>query len=241
MEDSLRVIDAELKVNTPFGSAWRRYNNDGYGPHADGKAYQGWGIGRAWPLLTGERAHYELAAGRDIRPLLAAMENFATRSGMLPEQVWDQPNLPEAGMYLGKPAGSAMPLMWAHAEYIKLLRSLRDGAIFDCIPLVADRYLNQRGRKDLEVWKITRQMRSIVAGSTLRIVLAGAFRVRWSGADGQFLDTESTASGMGLGYVDLKTEPGQTAPLRFTFTGTDSPAPQDTVFEVQLIAVQLTQ
>lgn len=237
MEDSLRVIDAELKVNTPFGPAWRRYNNDGYGPHADGKAYQGWGIGRAWPLLTGERAHYELAAGRDIRPLLAAMENFATRSGMLPEQVWDQRDLPEAGMYLGKPAGSAMPLMWAHAEYIKLLRSLRDGEIFDRIPLVADRYLNQRGRKDLEIWKITRQVRSIAAGSTLRIVLAGTFRVRWSGADGQFLETESTPSGMGLGYLDLKTESGQTAPLRFTFTGPDSPAPQDTVFEVQLTAV----
>ncbi len=241
MEDSLRVIDAQLKVETPFGPAWRRYNHDGYGPHADGTAYQGWGIGRAWPLLTGERAHYELAAGRDIRPLVTAIENFATRSGMLPEQVWDQPDLPEAFMYLGKPAGSAMPLMWAHAEYIKLLRSLRDGQVFDRIPLVADRYLKQRGRKDFEIWRLTRQVVRVTAGSTLRVVVPGDFRLRWSGADGQSHETDSRPSGLGLSYVDLKTEPEQTAPLRFTFSGTSSAAPQDAVFEVQLIAAQPTR
>ena len=238
MEDSLRVVDAVLKVETPFGPAWRRYNHDGYGPHADGKAYQGWGIGRAWPLLAGERAHYELAAGRDARALVAAMENFATRSGMLPEQVWDQPDLPEAGMYLGKPAGSAMPLMWAHAEYIKLLRSLRDGAIFDMVPVVADRYLKKRGRRDLEVWKITRQVRSITAGSTLRVLHAGKFRLRWSGADGHFSEAESFTSGLGLGYFDLKTQPGQIAPLRFAFSASDAGLPQDNVFEVQVTAAQ---
>jgi glucoamylase len=151
MEDSLRVVDAALKVNTPYGPCWRRYNYDGYGPHADGKPYTGWGVGRAWPLLTGERAHYELAAGRDIRPLITAIERFASSSGMLPEQVWDAPAIPEASMFPGKPCGAAMPLMWAHAEYIKLLRSLHDEQVFDRIPAVADRYLNKRGRSDLEV------------------------------------------------------------------------------------------
>ncbi|MGE5322705.1 MAG: glycoside hydrolase family 15 protein [Actinomycetota bacterium] len=238
MEDSLRVTDAVLKAETPFGPAWRRYNHDGYGPHADGRAYQGWGIGRAWPLLAGERAHYELTAGRDARPLLAAMENFATRSGMLPEQVWDQPDLPEAGMYLGKPAGSAMPLMWAHAEYIKLLRSLRDDAVFDLIPVVADRYLKNRGRRDLEIWKATRQVRSISAGSTLRVMHAGSFRLRWSGADGHFSEADSSPSGLGLGYIDLETQPGQIAPLRFAFSTSDADLPQDAVFEVQVTAAQ---
>lgn len=238
MEDSLRVIDALLKVETPFGPVWRRYNHDGYGPHADGRAYQGWGIGRAWPLLAGERAHYELAAGRDARPLVAAMENFASRSGMLPEQVWDQPDLPQAGMYLGKPAGSAMPLMWAHAEYIKLLRSLRDGAVFDRVPIVADRYLKNRGRCDLEIWKVTRQVRSITAGSTLRVVNPGSFRLRCAGADGQFHEAKSIASGLGLDYLDLKTQPGQAAPLRFAFSASAADVPQDTVFEVQVTATQ---
>ena len=53
-------------------------------------------VGRAWPLLTGERAHYELAAGRtDVADELAqAMETFAGDSGLLPEQIWDSADIP---------------------------------------------------------------------------------------------------------------------------------------------------
>ena len=61
--NTIKVIDAMLKVDTPNGPCWHRYNNDGYGEHKNGNAYDGTGIGRAWPLLTGERAHYEVAAG----------------------------------------------------------------------------------------------------------------------------------------------------------------------------------
>ena len=53
IEDSLRVIDAILRVETPFGPCWRRYNHDGYGQRDDGGTFEGWGTGRAWPLLTG--------------------------------------------------------------------------------------------------------------------------------------------------------------------------------------------
>ena len=123
--DSLKVVDAVLGVNTPFGPCWRRYNHDGYGQRHDGGPYEGWGQGRAWPLLTGERAHYELAAGKDIQALVGAIEQFSSEGGMLPEQIWDAPDLPERGMFLGRPSGSAMPLAWAHSEYIKLLRSRR--------------------------------------------------------------------------------------------------------------------
>lgn len=235
MEDSLQVIDATLKVETPFGPAWRRYNHDGYGPDANGQPFIHWGIGRAWPLLTGERGHYELAAGRDPRPYLSALENFASQGGMLPEQVWDQPDLPEAAMYLGKPAGSAMPLMWAHAEYIKLLRSVHDGQVFDLIPVVADRYLNGRGRKDLQVWKATRRVRSVPAGSVLRILDLGSFRLRWSSDQWQIQqELDSTASGLGLGYVDIPTR--QTAgTVRFSFLeATSTSLPRDTDFEVEV-------
>ena len=73
---TIRAIDALLKVETPNGPCWKRYNEDGYGEHADGAPFDGTGIGRAWPLLTGERAHYELAAGRrqQAETLLHAME-----------------------------------------------------------------------------------------------------------------------------------------------------------------------
>ena len=137
IEDSLRVVDAVLKVDTPFGPCWRRYNHDGYGTRPDGGAFEGFGQGRAWPL-TGERAHYEFAAGRDVHSLIRTIEQFAFRGRMLPEQVWDGPDVEFAGMYSGKPAGSAMPLMWAHAEYVKLLRSVTDGHVFDLLPIVAE-------------------------------------------------------------------------------------------------------
>src|SRR4029079_11569000 len=87
---TVRVIDATLKVDTPRGPAWHRYQGDAYGEHADGEPFNGTGIGGACTLLTGARAHYELAAGRaDVAErLVAAMETMAGNSGLLPEQIW---------------------------------------------------------------------------------------------------------------------------------------------------------
>ena len=62
---SVRLADALLKIDTPNGPCWHRYLDDGYGEHDDGSAYDGVGRGRAWPLLTGERAHYEIVCGND--------------------------------------------------------------------------------------------------------------------------------------------------------------------------------
>ena len=62
------------------------------------------------------------------------METFANGGGLLPEQVWDCDDIPERELFRGRPAGSAMPLVWAHAEHIKLLRSLREGRVFDMPP-----------------------------------------------------------------------------------------------------------
>src|SRR5205807_2213999 len=57
--NTIRVIDALLRVRLPQGPCWYRYNGDGYGEHADGSPFDGTGIGRPWPLLAGERGHYE--------------------------------------------------------------------------------------------------------------------------------------------------------------------------------------
>jgi len=146
------------------------------------------------------------------------MEQFASRGGMLPEQVWDEPGRPKAGMRLGRPTGSAMPLMWAHAEYIKLLRSATDGEVFDRIPAVADRYLAGLGRVDLEVWKPGRRVRQVPAGCTLRVQSPGEFILHWS-ADGwrSVADTASADSGIGVGYVDIPVPLGSRRSVRFTF------------------------
>ncbi len=113
---TVKVIDSLLKAETPHGVAWCRYNGDGYGEKADGSPFdpKTRGIGRAWPLLTGERAHYELAAGRheEAVHLMQAMETLASQAGMIPEQVWNAADIPEQDLFHGRPTGSAMPLVW---------------------------------------------------------------------------------------------------------------------------------
>jgi glucoamylase len=146
------------------------------------------------------------------------MEGFASKGGMLPEQIWDEEDLPEAGMYLGRPSGSAMPLVWAHAEYIKLLRSAADGQPFDLIPIVAERYLAGAGRKDLEIWKPGRQVRHVDPGHTLRIQAPQPFRLHWSIDGWQTVqDTESKDTGLGINFVDLPVRSAEPGPIRFTF------------------------
>jgi glucoamylase len=217
--DSLKVVDATLKVDTPMGPAWRRYNHDGYGQREDGGPYVRWGKGRAWPLLTGERAHLELSAGRDIKPFLRAIEGFASSTGLLPEQVWDEKDQPRSHMFLGRPTGSAMPLMWAHAEYIKLLRSVSDGRVFDLIPEVASRYLGDRKACQLfEIWKPNRQVRAVKRGYTLRVQVPAPFHLHWTNDEWHTVkDTPSTTTTFGVGFVDIPIAAGQKAPIRFTF------------------------
>jgi len=183
--DSLKVVDRVLKRDLPQGPGWLRYNWDGYGQREDGGAYEGWGQGRVWPLLTGERAHYELAAGNGVIPLIAAYERFATCGQMMPEQVWDEADMPERSLRRGMPAGSAVPLVWAHAEYLKLLRSALDGKVFDRIDPVYERYSDPEGRKQrrggFEIYSRRRPIERMDAGRVLRILDEGLFEAMWTG------------------------------------------------------------
>jgi glucoamylase len=221
---TIKVIDAVLKTDTPAGPAWHRYNHDGYGQQQDGGPFTRYGVGRVWPLLTGERGHYELAAGRSTETYIRAMEHLASNTGLLPEQSWDQADRPEIYMWLGRPTGSAMPLMWAHAEYIKLLRSTADGKVYDIIPEVAARYLGERGdRKKFEVWKPIRHVRFMRTGEILRVQADTAFTLHWSADNWQSVhDTQSIRNVLQIDYVnltDVVTTPG--ACIRFTFLWTN--------------------
>jgi glucoamylase len=182
--DSLKVVDHVLKRELPQGPGWLRYNNDGYGQRPDGGPFDGWGQGRVWPLLTGERAHYELAAGQDIAPLIETYEKFATGGQMMPEQVWDEADRPERRMRFGQPAGSAVPLVWAHAEYLKLLRSAVDGQVFDRIDPVYQRYsvrdAANRPTLGIEIFTRLRPLQKMDAGRALRILDEGEFEVIWT-------------------------------------------------------------
>jgi glucoamylase len=202
---TVAVIDEVLKVDTPAGPAWHRYNHDGYGQQEDGQPFTSHGVGRVWPLLSGERGHYELAAGRSAETCIRAMEGLASKTGLLPEQSWDEADQPHIYMWLGQPTGSAMPLMWAHAEYIKLLRSTHDGRVYDLIPEVAERYLGKHGtRKQLEVWKPNRHVRFMRPGELLRVHGDEPFTLHWS-QDGwkTVNDTPSKRNSLRIDYVDL--------------------------------------
>jgi glucoamylase len=147
MISTVKAVDAVLRVETPHGPCWKRYNGDDYGETDDGRPFPGrgqCGHGRPWPLLTGERAHFELAAGRRELAcrLMETMQAFAGEGNLLPEQIWDGDDLPEFGLRHGRPTGSAMPLVWAHAEFIKLHRSLRDGRVFDMPTATESRYVH---------------------------------------------------------------------------------------------------
>ncbi|GAB7044046.1 glycoside hydrolase family 15 protein [Catenuloplanes niger JCM 9533] len=148
--NSLAVVDAQLGVATPRGFFWHRASFDGFGEQLDGSQWEydeppGSRVsrGRAWPLLSGERGEYEIAAGnlRAARTRLAAMARATGPGGMLPEQVWDRtPPAGRPGFAPGTPTFSATPLAWTHAEYLRLARNLAEGRLVETPAAVTERY-----------------------------------------------------------------------------------------------------
>jgi glucoamylase len=222
---SLIVADALLRSETPNGPVWHRYNGDGYGEHADGRAYDGTGIGRGWPLLVGERGHYELAAGRDARPYLETMRRMASSGGMLPEQVWDTDDIPSRGLTRGRPSGSAMPLVWAHAEFIKLACSIALGHPIDRPEPAWQRYHGIVPAATRATWRFGAPRASMRAGRTLRLEVLAPARARTS-LDGwrTWVDVEARDTTLGVWLVDVagseRVPPG--GAVDFTFWWPDS-------------------
>jgi glucoamylase len=219
--NTVRVIDATLKQETNTGPVWHRYNEDGYGEHDDGSPFDGTGVGRGWPLLAGERAHYELARGNtaEAERLLHVMEAQSSPGGFIPEQVWDGPDIPQLELFNGKPSGAAMPLMWAHAEYIKLLRSLRDGRVFDMPPQPVQRYLREKHAVEYTVWRFNQKCSSVPAGFILRIELLTPATVMWTANGWSSQQQEQTiATRLGVHFLDIHTNGmASGTELEFTF------------------------
>jgi len=183
IRDSIEVIDRVLKYDLPQGPGWRRYNHDGYGQKDDGSAFDGTGVGRCWPILTGERGHYELAAGRDPKPFIRAMEDFANQGGMITEQIWDGPDLPGAHMKRGCPTGAAMPLCWSHSEYVSLVRSRHDGVCFARVEPAFQRYVLNPVQSHYEIWSLRHPLRRVSRGKIFRIIIAAEATIVWSTDD----------------------------------------------------------
>lgn len=162
-DDQTREARFRVRYDLNGAPGFRRYGNDGYGENAETGGNYGVGgmtpgqRGRVWPIFTGERGHYELAAllaqpsadqGWNTAQLnlirqtyVRGMESFANDGLLLPEQVWDGVGNPTPhGYQPGQGTNSATPLAWTHAEYVKLLRSLADRAVWDRYAPVEERY-----------------------------------------------------------------------------------------------------
>lgn len=141
--ESLAETDHSLATDTPSGRMWHRYTHDGYGERADGSPWTlaTGGIGRLWPLLSGERGEYELASGRDALSHLRTMHRSANDGYMIPEQVWDRPEPTSYGHVFGKGTGSAGPLAWAMAQYVRLAQGIAHGSPVETPRVTRHRYV----------------------------------------------------------------------------------------------------
>jgi len=216
IRDSLRLADALLRVETPTGSFYHRYPEDGYGEHEDGRPFDGTGRGRAWPLLTGERGMAALLLGEDPLPYLRSMAGSTGPGGLIPEQVWDTSPLPERKLFPGKPTGSAQPLLWAHAEYLKLyLAWTRGKGPPERLGRVAARYLEGQPRPRVRHFRREVPLEALGPGERLLVEERRPF-VLHLGFDGWrgIRDVESEPLPFGLHGVLL--DPEDHGSLEFT-------------------------
>ena len=235
MQDSVKVMDALLKTDTPSGPVWHRYNGDGYGEHPDGSPFDGSGRGRAWPLLVGERGHFALLNGEDALPYIEAMGNMTGTGGLLPEQVWDSAAIPDRDLFPGRPSGSAMPLVWAHGEFVKLCHSWQLGYPVDRPRATWKRYQGKVPQIAYTLWRFRQRARQMPVGNDLRFLLPAPFTVHW-GVDGWQNPTDTLSEDWDLGHVAiLPTQtmaPGTT--LHFTFYWRDTGQWQGEDFSITL-------
>ncbi|SNZ04478.1 glucan 1,4-alpha-glucosidase [Natronoarchaeum philippinense] len=152
IENSIDVADDTIRVETPNGPGWYRYNGDGYGEMGETEPDEGgpWSIdrngsGRLWPIFTGERAEYELVAGTETgehapAELLKTMQRFANDGRMIPEQVWDREYPTEFDWEFGEGTGAATPLAWSMAQFVRLADAVDAGQPVETPAFVRRRY-----------------------------------------------------------------------------------------------------
>jgi glucan 1,4-alpha-glucosidase len=150
IENSITEVDNTIRVDTPQGPAFYRYNGDGYGERALGEKGAPWSVqtkgkGRLWPIFTGERGEYELLAGTSEgelapRNLLETMAGFANSGRMIAEQVWDRHIDNEYNWEMGEGTGAATPLAWSMAQFIRLAHGIAAGEPVETPAVVDERY-----------------------------------------------------------------------------------------------------
>src|SRR5256714_291216 len=211
---SLQGVDPSLKVSLPAGPSWRRYVGDEYGEQEDGSPWDGTGRGRAWPVLTGERARHFFSMGLPAAELVRSLEGFAGPGMALPEQLWDGPDIPSQGLVFGKPNGSACPLGWAHAEYLELLVTIALAGFPDIVMPARRRYTEGSALEPAFIWTHRHQITKITSGRRLKVQLSRPGAVHYtfdSWETHEEIDAVDTTLGLWVAEVPChKLAPGAT-------------------------------
>ncbi len=212
MIDTVTLIDSVLAVELPTGVAYRRYNGDGYGEHDDGEPFDGTGVGRPWPLLAGERGHFAAQSHQSTDRYLGSMQAMTGKGMLLPEQVWDAEPIASRFLSPGHPTGSAMPLAWAHAEFIKLATEPIRGCPIEQLDSVRRRYEHPTTRPLAWHWRVETPFTAAPSGSPIMIDHSWPFILE--------LEGESLPSlPLGLGRHGVRLKP-VSQPLSATLTET---------------------
>lgn len=219
IRNTIKLVDAYLKKELPQGPCWYRYTGDGYGEQHDGTAYDSVGHGRLWPLLTGERGHYELVRGGDAQVYLQTLAAMAGQAGMLPEQVWDTNDIPARDLYLGKPTGSAMPLAWTHAEYIKLACSILKGQPVDRPAPLWARYRGHIPQTHIWFWSPQTPIRTLTKPLRLGFCLPNAATIQWRTDEGEFHSLKTKDPGLNVHVARLPLITGNINTITFRLIG----------------------
>ena len=168
--------------------------------------------------------------------MLHTLEACASTVGLIPEQVWDSNDIPERELCRGKASGSAMPLVWAHAEHVKLLRSLKDGRVFDMPSEPVQRYQSLGVTANFVVWRFDRRRRT-VADKNLRIEVLEPARIHWSSDSWHTINDGPTRdTGLGVHVFDLPAAtlaPGTT--IVFTLFWPQNQRWEGTNFSVEVV------
>ncbi len=220
IQESIPVVDATIETTTPDGPGWHRYNGDGYGDgSSDGHPWapSGKGTGHPWPALSAERGENGLQTGdaAEAIALLQSMQSFASDVGLIPEQDWELPGLAPSpygtnptfasiGFVDGKPAGSAAPLTWSAAAFVRLAADIGAGRALDQPANTTDRYVpHQQGATTLSITSPANE--SAINGSPITVTGTTA------ASDGSFSASVAVSPGTTVITVGATAADGATA------------------------------
>jgi glucoamylase len=140
--------------------------------------------------------------GEDPLPLLRSMARMTGPGGLMPEQIWDAEPIPELGLFLGKPTGSAMPLVWAHSEFLKLLVAREQGRpveMLDCV----QRHLKDQPNARTWHWRPAVPFAALPANRDLLIEMPRPFTLH-IGFDGWRDVEDREAQALAFGFYGVR-------------------------------------